>query len=133
MKNSMFKVTVGLFAAAVVAGGALAQQPEDLVVTVSASRVVTTDTGQRSAIGAPIKGLSLSYKVNYSDLNLATPAGAAELEKRVNGASKAACAELGRLYPDSTPRDAECTKATVKAAMVEVHAAVAAAGKAPKK
>jgi len=62
-------------------------------------------------------------------LDLATQAGAAELEKRVHNAATAACEELGRKYSDATPSDAACAKAAADAAMVKVHELEAAAAK----
>jgi len=45
----------------------------------------------------------------------------------------AACKEISRQYPDSTPSDDICAKAAADKAMVKVHELVAAAGKASAK
>ena len=110
------------------AGPALAQLTEE--VTVEATRVVTTQVGRGAATGAPINGLSLSYRVSYAGLNLATAAGAAALEQRVRSAADAACRELGRMSPLSEPSNAECARASRDKAMVQVRELVAAAAKA---
>lgn len=129
MRKVLFGVTAGLFALATAGTGVAADQIEG--VNVEASRIVKEQVGRAPNL-APINAISLSYRVSYADLDLATPAGAAALEKRVNDAAEAACKEIGRLYPLATPDDLTCTKAAVKEAMVKVKE-VQAAAKAPKK
>jgi len=118
-------------AAALVCGAALAQElPE---VKVEATRVVATPitakTVGKTASGVPIKEVTLSYGVSSEGLDLSTQTGALALEQRVRTAAAQACREIGRQYPDSTPSEAECAKATANAAMAQVHAAVAASEK----
>jgi UrcA family protein len=111
---------------AVLSVPAFAQLPEE--VTVQASRMVTSKIGRNPVSGAPINGLSLSYRVSYADLNLSTADGAAALEKRVAYAADAACRELSRISPLAKPDDRACAKEAREQAMVKVREAVAAAG-----
>jgi UrcA family protein len=99
-------------------------------VTVQASRVVSKTVG-KTASGIPIVDVSLSYGVSAKDLDLASHSGAMELQKRVSDAAAAACKELSRQYPASTPSDAECVKAATAKAMVKVNEMLAAAAKKP--
>ena len=130
MKLVQFGIALGLVAGAAFASQALAQQIEG--VNVEASRSMKERIGTADS-GAPINAISLSYKVSYADLDLATSAGAKALEGRVNAAALAACKEITRLYPDANPGDAACAKRASTEAMVKVRELVAAAGGAPKK
>lgn len=125
MKNTLVSIAVGLLAAASLSGTALAQKTEE--ITVTGSRTVNAQV-DRVPMGLPITSLSLSYGVSLAGLDLTTPAGAADLERRVNDAALAACKEISRQYPHAKPDDAACVKAAVKEAMVKVREAVAAAG-----
>ena len=126
MKKTFFCIAAGLLATVSLGGIAVAQNIE--AITVTSSRIVNTRVDP-VPMHLPITSLSLSYGVSLAGLNLATPAGAAELEKRVNDAALAACKEISRQYPHAKPDDATCAKAAVKDAMVKVREAVAAAGK----
>lgn len=110
--------TVGCLA---VIGPSLAQQSPEVVV--EAPRVVTT-TGKGGQ-----ELYSLVYKVNYSDLNLATHSGAVELEKRVKESAVRACAQLQKLYPLSGETNPPCVDAATKHAMVQANQAIVAAEK----
>jgi len=50
-----------------------------------------------------------------------------ELQKRVTDAALAACKEIGRQYPDSTPSEADCAKAATDKAIAKVNELAAAA------
>lgn len=80
--------------------------------------------------GVPM--ISLVYRVNYTDLNLATYSGAVELEKRIKDGATKACAQLQRLYPVSEDTDPPCVEAATKNAMAQANKAIAAAGKGAK-
>jgi UrcA family protein len=123
-------IALGLLASAAFASQASAQQIEG--VTVEGSRIVKERIGTADN-SAPINSISLSYRVSYADLDLATGAGAKALEGRVNAAALAACKEITRLYPNASPDDTACAKKAAKEAMVKVSELVAAAGGAPKK
>ena len=122
---------VGVSAAALISSGTVAQTVEE--VTVQATRNVSTKLVGTTSSGIPIREVSLSYGVSTSGLDLATVAGAEELDKRINDAALAACQEVGRQYPKSTPGDAECAQAAAKKAMVTAHELVHAANKASTK
>jgi UrcA family protein len=104
---------------------AIAEQAGIQEVTVIAERPTTTVVGRTSS-GAAIELLELRHRVSFADLNLATHAGATDLEKRVSNAAKSACDELDKLYPLEA-KEANCAKKAADAAMSQVHAAVAAA------
>ncbi len=108
MKRIHFGIALALVAAAAFASQAFAQQIEG--VNVEASRIVKERIGTTADNLAPINSVALSYKVSYTDLDLATAAGAKALEQRVNAASLAACKEITRLYPDANPGDTACCK-----------------------
>jgi len=129
MKTMLMQLGIGLLAAALAGSSVYAQAPEG--VTVTGSRIAKETIGS-STTGAPIDQVSLSYKVNHSDLDLTSGAGKATLEKRVREAANAACNEISRLYPDAKPGNAACVEAAVDAAMVKVHEVVSAAAKAPR-
>jgi UrcA family protein len=124
MKVQIFAAAVGAVAVGLI--GSIAIADDNSNVTVQASRVMKKDAGRTSS-GIPIVDMSLSYGVSTSGLDLVKHADVVELEKRVNDAARAACQELGRQYPDSTPGDAECTRASVSNAMPRVHELVSAA------
>ena len=123
--NPLAFATLGL--ALAITATASAADPTEVVVSASRLGVVTTKQVGRSTIGAPILMLSLSYKVNASDLNLVTNAGVMELERRVKATAKEACEELDKQRPLEPPGGAECIKKATDDAMVKVHALTSAA------
>jgi UrcA family protein len=127
MNRILQRVVIGAIASAVVGGMASAQTVEE--VTVRAARVPTVKVVGRSASGAFIREISLTYGVTTAGLDLATSAGADALAKRVHAAADAACKEIGQKYPDSTPSDRECARLAADKAMDRVHELVAAAQK----
>ncbi len=72
---------------------------------------------------------ALARRVEFRDLNLSTPAGTAALRKRVADSASAVCARLGELFPLDYTTDTQCEQEAVKAAMVQVRAAIAKTGK----
>lgn len=131
MRKMLVSAAVAAVAAALLSTTAAAQKTEE--VTVEAARIVTKPSAHQLPGGLEVKDVTLSYGIGYAGLDLATSAGAAELEKRVHDAALQACKEIGRQYPDSTPGDADCAKAAAAKAMVKVHEAVNAASKKPTK
>src|SRR5471030_496406 len=77
--------------------------------------------GQRKQI------LSIVYKVDYSDLNLATHSGAVELQNRIKNSATQACQQLAKLFPDTAEGDTPCVQGAVKSAMVQANKFIAAA------
>jgi UrcA family protein len=130
MTRIAIRVAVGLLAVTSMSTVVVAEDTGDVIV--QASRV-NKQTAGRTASGIPIVDISLSYGVSAKDLDLASHAGAMELQKRVTEAAHAACKELGRQYPDSLPNDADCAKSATAKAMVRVNELLAAAAKKPVK
>jgi UrcA family protein len=125
MKTIFVKAAIGAVASVLVGRIAIAQNVEE--VAVQAKRGLTTKVVGRTASGLPLVDISLSHDASAAGLDLTSNAGAAELERRVNDAARAACKEIGRQYPDATPSNAECAKAAAGEAMVKARKLVAAA------
>ncbi|HYL01642.1 MAG TPA: UrcA family protein [Steroidobacteraceae bacterium] len=122
---------LAVFAAALIAGVALAQElPE---VKVQATRIVSSEmtarTVGRSTSGVPIQDVTLSYGVNAAGLDLSTHTGAVAFEQRVKAAAEQACKEIGRQYPNATPSEAVCATTAVDGAMARVQEIIASAEK----
>lgn len=112
---------IGLaFACILLAGGAARAENTDQAVTVQAQRFMATPVG-RTYTGLPVVDVSLSYGVSVAGLDLKSAAGTAELERRVAGAARVACFELGREYPEATPAERECAKAAADQAMAKAR------------
>lgn len=79
----------------------------------------------------PIQVFTLSHRVGYSDLDLRTYAGVKTLEKRVQDSVQAACRELNAKFPLDPRENSSCSRQARTAAMAQVRAAIAAAGKNP--
>jgi UrcA family protein len=125
MTRILIRGAIGLLAVTSLSTLVLAEDMGE--VQVQASRVVSKTVGT-TASGVPIVDISLSYGVSAKDLDLTSHAGFMAMQKRINDAAQAACKELGRQYPDSTPSDTDCAKNAAAKAMVKVNA-LAAAGK----
>ncbi len=130
MKKMLIATAVGVLASSLAGAIAFAQTTTE--VTVEATRVIQTTVG-KTATGIPINEISLSYGVSYAGLDLASTAGAAQLEKRVKDAAMDACKELGSKYPEAAPNDQQCAKAATDKAMAKVRELEAAAAKKPAK
>jgi UrcA family protein len=121
-----------LFAALLVAGSApVAAQPVRVgdpifEITVVAPRLVRQQVGPTSN---RTENVSLTRRVDYSDLNLKLHADVMELEERVNDVAKQACAQLAAVFPLSDRKSPDCVKEAIGKAMTQVHAAVAAANR----
>jgi UrcA family protein len=105
------------------------QQPE---VRVQASGKVTHERVGTTYSGEPIEQLQLNRGVGYRDLNLNTPAGVQELERRIRYTAREACQQLRSLYPIALWRDsnADCVNEATQSAMAQLPAAVASAKQA---
>jgi len=102
---------------------ALAQQAADVVVQADRPEIMV----KTPVRGSVIKEISLAQHVSYADLNLTTPAGVAELKKRITAAADVVCKKIGKIYPESRPKGRTCTEITVKDALHKVHTASIAA------
>jgi len=78
-------------------------------------------------MGQRREALSIVYKVDYSDLNLATHSGAVELQKRIKESATRGCEQLAKLYPETSEGDTPCVQGAVKSAMDQANKAIAAA------
>lgn len=107
--------------------GAYGQAME--VVTVEAVREIVVG---KSTIGAPIKELSIRSRVTFADLDLATAAGAAALQKRVEDTAKSTCNEIKVDLPAEGSSVEKCVKDALAGAQPQIEKAVALA-KAAKK
>ena len=113
------------FAAAGLAGAAMAQtaavppeQPTDAAlggVTITAPRVI-----EHKLYGTSEAMMALSVRVKFRDLNMGTPEGVAELDRRVAEAADYACRQLGILYPDARPDQPMCERETLSGAQPQV-------------
>lgn len=126
MQNHLIGAILMAAASALCANLVVAQNIEE--ITVQGTRSLKTEVVDRSHT-IPIVDVSLGYGVSTAGLDLASPAGVAELDKRVHDAAMAACKEIGRQYPDSIPSDDVCAKRAADKAMVKVREVAAAASK----
>ena len=101
----------------------LGQQPSEVVV--EAQHVESTTVKGKPA-------LSIVYRVNYADLDLATNSGAVELQKRIKDSATKACEQLKKLYPNSVDTDPPCVQAAIKNGIAQANTAIAAAEKGAK-
>jgi|ERR1035441_2315067 UrcA family protein len=130
MKNRTSKFQLALVASgfAIVGVAAVAQELKEIVI--EAPRVERAR--EHSALGGPIDIISVTHRVTYKDIDISTRLGAQVLETRVKDSAKAACKEIETLYPLAPPGSLDCEKTAVDKAMVQVHQAIAAAGKQAK-
>jgi UrcA family protein len=127
MKHSMIAPLLMAAAAAATLAGASAYGQAMEVVTVEAVREIVVG---KSAIGAPIKELSIRSRVSYADLDLATPAGVQALEKRVRDTAVSTCKEIKIDVPAEGSSVDKCIKEALEGATPQINSAVEAAKKA---
>jgi UrcA family protein len=127
MRVGTLHVALATIGALVVGGPSLAQQTPEVLVEVPHIEK-TTGAGPMGRQTA----LSIVYRVNYADLNIATNSGAVELEKRIKDSAARACEQLAKLYPDTVEGETPCVQGAVKKAMEQAKKAIAAAEKAGK-
>lgn len=111
----------------VFSGAALAQEPEAEFV-VSSSRANGLSS-YPSLPGVPVEVISVSQRVSYADLNLASVSGAEEMEARVRNTARTLCAKLDEKYPLSSVDQDSCVRNSVTKGMADVRAAIVAAEK----
>ena len=131
MTRSMFKVGLPLaLALAVVSGAVFAQEGDQISeITIQGKQVQVTKTVERPYSGEPINRYTFTTPVNYDNLDLSTPAGVAELGKRVVQAAKEGCDELQQAAApmDLLADDQTCVQESTAEGMVKARAAIAAA------
>ena len=121
-------VALTTIAGLALSGVSVAQQTPEVIV--EAPHVeMTTQTGE---MGRKMPAMSISYRVSYADLNLATHSGAVELERRIKESATKACEQLRKLYPETTEGNPPCVDGAVKAAMAHANKAIVVAEKTAK-
>jgi UrcA family protein len=125
MKNLKF-APLFVAAAATVAGASAYGQAME-VVTVEAVREIIVG---KTAIGAPIKELSIRSRVSFADLDLTTVAGAEALQKRVKDTATSTCKEIKVDVPAEGSTVEKCIKEAIDGAAPQITAAIEAAKKA---
>jgi UrcA family protein len=73
--------------------------------------------------------VSLTRRVSYADLNLATNADVVELEERIEATARLACGQLAEMFPLSDPNTPDCVREAVAGAKAQADEAVAAVSK----
>lgn len=130
MKRILVRVAFGAVASGLLVGMAVAQEQNLGEVTVQGTRMITTRMVGKTSSGVPVNDVSVSYGVAIKGLDLASHAGFMEAEKRVKDVADTACKELVRRYPDGSPSEQECAKASADKAMVVINGWAALASKA---
>lgn len=100
-------------------------------ITIGAGVMTRTPLGTSSS-GVPLEEITVTHRVSYADLDLATQAGAAELKRRVEATARAACRQLDELYPLEAKNIRECTRISLAKASPQVENAIAGAAKEAK-
>lgn len=109
----MLAAVIAVSLAAPLAPAAIAQD-----ITVTAPR-----HGKRSSTtGAPIETVSHSVVVSTAGLDLSTPGGMAEAEKRIRAAAQSSCSWLDRNYASLTDDAGSCVKAASDEALARARA-----------
>ena len=129
VKRTGLEPLIMIAAASAALGGASAFGQAMEVVTVEAVREIVIG---KSPIGAPIKELTIRSRVSYADLDLATAAGAATLEKRVKDTATSSCKEIKVDVPVDGWTIDRCVREATTDAMVQVNKAIADAKTAKK-
>jgi UrcA family protein len=126
----MFKLGLPLTLALAVASGAVFAQEKDQTsqITIQGKQVQVTKTVGRAFSGEPIDHYTFTSSVSYANLDLSTPAGVAELKKRVAETAKEGCEELQQAAApmDLLADDHTCVQEATAGAMVKAKAAIAA-------
>ena len=131
MTRSMFKVGLPLtLALAIVSGTVFAQEKDQISeITIQGKQVQVTKTVERSYSGEPIDRYTFTTPVNFDSLDLSTPAGVAQLKKRVAEAAREGCDELQQVAAPMVllADDQTCVQESTAEGMVKARAAIAAA------
>jgi UrcA family protein len=120
------RLALVMFGTFVFSGVALAQEPGTEFV-VSSARV--SGFARSSLTGASDEVISISQRVSYADLNLATVSGSREMEVRVRNTARTLCEKLDHAYPFSGTTVESCFRNTVSKGMADVRVAIEAAEK----
>ena len=121
--NRLALVMFGTFA---FSGVALAQEPGTEFVVSSARPSGIT---RSSLTGASDEVISISQRVSYADLNLATVSGSREMEARVRTTARTLCEKLEQKHPLSGIPQLTCVRNAVNKGMADVRIAIEKAEK----
>jgi UrcA family protein len=111
-------VLAGALMISLMSGAALAQ-PASLSAPLppdsdlSGLTIVAPKTIDRTRYGVVTQEMSMSVSVSYADLDMRTPSGVAELDRRVNEAATLICSRLEIAYPNGSPERFFCVKRAV--------------------
>ena len=106
----------------------VAQEPEPTLeeIIVEAPWLVEREVvGRSSSTGAPIEEISLTRRVDISDLDLTHTADVSEAERRIEGVARDSCDKLAEMFPLSGVDEPSCVDDAVENAMAQVEGAVA--------
>ena len=103
------------------APAAVQVDPADSTVTTVEVTVPRVITG--SHIGRPMTEYQMSKRVPYGDLDMSSPAGVAELNRRVDEAADYVCERLEQINPGGEPEKYSCAREAVRDARPQVLAA----------
>lgn len=120
----------GASAIAQVTSGSDSNVTEQITVTPPQYNITRTPVPDAAKHGfAVAQATSISLPISYSDLDLSTPAGVKELEKRVTQTATDICRELNRQFPPDLywsvtqfqpGRRYDCVQSAVKDAMAQI-------------
>jgi UrcA family protein len=116
-------------ALATVSAAAFAEQADQTPnVKIEAGKVRQTEV-RVDYTGIPVEQLQVDRTVSYGDLDLTTPSGAAELNRRITEAAKEDCEQLDTADPLdlSDTDDNSCVRAATDGALKQAKAAIVAA------
>ena len=86
----------------------------------SGVEVTAPKTIERNRDGVISQIVSMSVHVPYGDLDMHTPGGVAELNKRVKDAASYVCRQLEVMYPTGSPEAFYCAKQAIGDAQPQV-------------
>jgi UrcA family protein len=99
----------------------LAPPPADAVIGgVEGVEITAPKIVERSRIGVVTSEVSMSVRVPYGDLDMRSPTGAAELDRRVAKAANYVCDQLEDRYPEGSPETFYCAKSAIADARPQV-------------
>ena len=93
--------------------------------------ITTPRTVEKNEDGVQLQEVKMSVHVPFGDLDMRTPAGVAELDKRVAKAADYVCKKLEYLYPQGQPETFDCAKNAVADAQPQLIKARAMIAPAP--
>jgi UrcA family protein len=128
MKCNVKKTTVGqlvlaLLGTAFVSGPAFAEATDEVIVESTPS----TTSRHPLFTGASAEAVSITQRVSYADLDLASRAGVEALEARVHSTAESICEKLGKMYLEPGFDEFACVRNAVRGGMAKAKTAVALA------